>query len=369
MIGIPCNLPSHGQFTGVERYLIELLREMMRLPIPADTRFELYSSAPVTLFGALPTGWTNVVLPWRFKGWTHACLSFYLLRHAPTILFVPIHEIPYFTGRARVVATVHDIAFAIVPNCYAPREVRRQHWALRHVIKKASHLLAVSNSTKQDLIRVLQVPESKISVTQLASASTLVRPDQSKTESVLQAFHVTYKNYILYVGRLEHKKGIVEFLRVFDQYKKAQGLGDPLHLVLVGKFGYGEQDIKKILEILGRTDIHIVGFVDDEKMSALFAGARAFVFPTRYEGFGIPLLEAMQFDLPILTTDLAITREVAGAAALYASHDDVGAWIRNLHQVMRNAEVEELLVDAAKQQRGKFSWTRTARETMEALSK
>lgn len=368
VIGIPVNLPSHRQFTGVERYVIELLRSMMKMTLPAGVRVELYSSEPITLFGELPQGWSNVVLPWKYKGWTLFRLSWHMWRHAPDILFIPIHEVPFVTGRAKVVSTIHDIAFAVVPQVYPRKAVRRQWAALRRALRKSDHVLSVSESTKQDLMRIVGVDQSKISTTSLAP-STSLRPGNNP-ESIrrtLQKYRVPYNQYLLFVGRLEYKKGIPELLRIFDAYKKAQGIGDPLQLVLVGKYGFGESIIKDILKELGRDDIKVLGFVEDEELVDLFDGARAFVFPTRYEGFGIPLLEAMYFDLPILTTDLPVAREVVGPAALFAPPGDTAAWLRIIRQVTHREDVVQMLVEAGRVQRAKFSWEKTAQETWRAL--
>lgn len=367
-IGIPFNLPSHGKFTGVERYLIELVRAMMKLPLPEGVRFELYSAQPITVLGEFPQGWSNIIVPWNFKGWTHIRMSLYFLRHAPDVLFVPVHEIPFYTGKSKIVATVHDIAFAIVPEVYPEKDVKRQMWAITRLLKRAEHILTVSQSTKDDLMRVMQVPSERMTVTQLASTSELMPPSDEELQKILTSYRLGQKQYLLYVGRLEHKKGILELLRVFDEYKKSQGVGDPLHLVMIGKYGYGEADIRRELAALNRADIHVLGFVEDSTMAALLAAARAFIFPTRYEGFGIPLLEAMQFDLPILTTDLPITREVAGAAALYARAGDIGEWVVILRQLLRDPEVEQMLVEVGRAQRQKFAWEKTARATLAAIT-
>ena len=367
-IGIPFNPPAHGQPTGVERYVFELLRALMDIPIPVNTRIELYSATPLTIFGELPDGWTNVVLPWRLKGWTHMRLSWFLCMNPPDALFIPAHEIPYRTSRkTKIIATVHDLAFAIVPEVYPPKERKRQWWALRQLIKRSAHILAVSQSTKQDLMSVAQVPEEKITVTPLAATRVLARPNPEVQRKTLQEFRLRHGQYIIFVGRLEYKKGILELLRIFDAYKRAQGIGDPLQLVLVGKYGFGEAEIKRLLGRLARHDIHILGYVNDTTLSCLLNGARGFIFPTRYEGFGMPLLEAMQLGIPVLTTDLPVTREVAGVAALYAPANDVASWLRIMQQLLRNEDVSKILIEAGKIQYQKFTWEETAKITATIL--
>ena len=114
--GIDVNALARERYTGTERYVLELMHEMMRVPLEADERVWLYSSRRVEALGELPQGWEWRILKWPGKGWTHIRLSWELLRRPPSVFFSPAHEIPLLHRRAKIVNTVHDIAFEIVPE-------------------------------------------------------------------------------------------------------------------------------------------------------------------------------------------------------------------------------------------------------------
>ncbi|RMD50913.1 hypothetical protein D6827_03215, partial [Candidatus Parcubacteria bacterium] len=161
--GIPVNGLLTGKKTGVENYALFLLKEMMRSPLLSDEQVILYASREVEELNPLPAGWHWRLLPWRGKGWTHLRLARELALHRPDVLFVPMHEVPIFTG-FKTVATVHDIAFYFYPKTYSLRERLRQELSLWRIVKTADRIIAVSENTANDLKKVYGVPSDMIVV-------------------------------------------------------------------------------------------------------------------------------------------------------------------------------------------------------------
>ena len=181
---------------------------------------------------------------------------------------------------------------------------------------KATKLLAISEATKNDLVELAHADATKIVVTPLAvNASDFTVTPEQKSE-VLNRYRLSAGKYFLYVGRLETKKNVVTLLRAFAELKKDLGVGHPIELVLAGKWGYGEEAIKQTLAV-NNNGVRVLGFTPEEDLASLYSGALAFCFPSLYEGFGMPVLEAAAAGTPVIASDIPALREVMGDAAVF----------------------------------------------------
>jgi glycosyltransferase involved in cell wall biosynthesis len=371
LIAIDANVLTRKNRTGTEWYVFELLQEMMKLPLAAEEKIILYTSAPLEdeVFKSLPAGWSIQILKWNLKkGWTHGRLSWELTRRSPDIFFSPAHEVPLRHGEAKIITTVHDIAFRIVGGVYSKKGQKRHAWATARALKLADRILTVSETTKNDLIRVYKHPEDKITATPLAVRAGEFHVDDEVISATLHKYRLAKKRYIFTVGRVEKKKNIATLITAFGEYKKARGIGDPFELIIGGSPGFGIEEIKYAYKNSGATDkIRFLGYVPQEDVAPLIAGARFYAFPSYYEGFGIPALEAMAAGTPLAASDIPALREVAGEAALFASPTNTAAWTKNITRLARD---EELCADLAAKGRARmkeFSWTRTAQQTLAAI--
>lgn len=368
LYGIEVNALTLDKKTGVERYVDCLLRAMMAVPLQEGDRVRLYVAKRPQNIPELPAGfeWRELgfALP---KGWTHLRLSWELFRSPPDVFFNPSHEVPMFVAkRTRVVSTVHDLAFRRVPDAYPPKGRRRQELAIARAVKKAKRLLAISEATKRDLVELVHADPAKVVVTPLAVHAEDYAVTSSAMDDVLQRYRLAPQRYVLFVGRLETKKNIVTLLRAFSEVKKELGVGHPLELVLAGKWGYGEAAIRQTLVAKGE-GVRVLGFTPDEDVAALYAGALGFCFPSRYEGFGMPVLEAAAAGVPVIASDIPALREVMGDAALYAPATDVVAWTGALRRLVFEPELRAACVEKGRARVALFSWELTAKKTWEAL--
>ncbi|MBU0614450.1 glycosyltransferase, partial [Patescibacteria group bacterium] len=179
IIGIDANALAREKFTGTERYVLELLRAMQEQPLESGEQVHLYVSRPLQEFKNLPAGWKQVVLKWPPKKiWTHARLSLRLLISPPDIFFSPAHEIPLLHRRCKIITTIHDIAFRIMPEVYSEKNRKRQEWAVGRAILQSKKILTVSNTTKKDLINYYRAAEAVICPTPLG-----IHPERLQVKS------------------------------------------------------------------------------------------------------------------------------------------------------------------------------------------
>lgn len=365
--GIVCDALNLPHKTGVERYLFSLLTSMMEHPLLADERVLLYvSKIPTTAF-ILPSGWEWRVISSPLPGWTHLRLSWEQFRHPPQVLFVPAHEVPLYTySKTRVVTTIHDVAFKYFPAAYEPVVLRRQAWAVQHAIRYAKKIITVSETTKHDLENFWHVSFDRLRAIPLAVDANQYTLDQNIIDEVLLRYRLSAGKYFFYLGRLESKKNVATLIRAFVELKRQLGVGSPIQLVLAGKFGYGAEAIKYELNQAG-ADVHVLGFVSDADAAALLKGSLALCYPSLYEGFGLPILEAFAAGVPVLASDIPSSREVAANAALFVKPDDTPGFVRALQTLVHEPQTRADLVARGTIRLADFSWQKTAAKTWEVL--
>ncbi len=365
--GIDAHLLLRKQKDGVPRYAAMLLDAMMKQPLNDDERVVLYANGAKPEELVLPTGWSWKVLHWPIpRGWTHGRLSLEMLLWPPSVLFVPGHEVPMFMRSSiSAVTTVHDIAFKTLPEVYEPAAVRRQELAVRRAIGRARTLLVPSNATKSDLIHEYHVDAGRILVTPLAPTLPIT---DLEANDVLRRYQVSDGQYIFAMSRLEKKKNTLLLVRAFAALKRKLGHAHPLTLVLGGPFGFGEREIRRaIVEEQIVNDVRLPGYLNDADASVLLRHARCFAFPSRAEGFGIPILEAMHHGTPVVASNIPSSLEVAGDAALLVSQNDISAFTRGLEMFVHDSALCERYRQAGFARVQAFSWDRCAIETWKAL--
>ncbi len=266
--------------------------------------------------------------------------------------------------RTAIVTTVHDVAFATNPAVYDPSSRQRQERAVHHALRRAMILLTPSHATKHDLESHYHVASDRIVVTPLAPTM----PRSSKDASdVLRTFQIGAGQYVLSLSRLEKKKNTAMLIRAFANVKRKLGVGNPLTLVLAGTFGYGKEGILRIIREEQIEDaVRLPGYVSDDDASVLLANALCFAFPSIAEGFGIPVLEAMEHGAPVIASSIPVMREVCGDAAVLVSPNDIRALALAILR-MTDTHVRDEYREKGLQHYSKFSWTTSAHATWEAL--
>ncbi|MFQ6100789.1 MAG: glycosyltransferase family 4 protein [Anaerolineae bacterium] len=299
--------------------------------------------------------------PWRMLVWLgqlgHIGFDRLLpgaeLFHATEHLLLPLRGIP-------TVLTVHDLIFRHLPAHHKPLNRWYLNAGLPFYCRRATHIIAISECTRRDLIAAYDVPPEKVTVIYEAADSRF-RPQPPETVAAVQARYGLPERYLLFVGTIEPRKNLARLLGSFEAVH-AEGLTDGL--VIVGRRGWLYGDFFARLERSPVRDAVIFpGYVPDEHLPALYAGAQALALPSLYEGFGLPVLEAMACGTPVACSDTSSLPEVAGDAALLFNPNEVESITAALRRLLRDADLRTDLRRRGFEQAARFSWKRVAAET------
>ncbi len=283
-------------------------------------------------------------------------------RSRADILHQPGFSVPIVAGRP-VVVTVHDI-IAITSGQDLPMGSKLYfgRW-MPFSYRFASHIIADSHHTKRDLVEYLGINPGKITVVHLAAAE-LYRPssDRQQLATVTERFQ-TGERFLLHVGTISPRKNLEFLVRVFAKLKPS--LTEPTKLVITGKRGWHfNQLFALIKELALETDVVFTDYVTDEEKAALYNAATVVVLPSLYEGFGFPVLEAMACHTPVVASNRSSIPELVGDAGILLDPTDDAGWVRALGDLLGNEREQQRLVKLGIDQAARFSWERTARETM-----
>jgi glycosyltransferase involved in cell wall biosynthesis len=358
LIAIDASSANKPEKTGVEWYAYRLIEAMKKIPLLDGERVVLWARMPLEgALGTLPAGWSSKVLGWPLKkGWMQGRVTMEVGLTKPDVLFVPSQGLPRLLPKATV-TTIHDLGFLRVPDAYDPQVLSKLERTTADAAARATALLTVSDFSRQEISAAYQVPAERIVVTPLAGTwdADVVSDGVSRP-------------YFLFVGRLEKKKNVAGLVRAFDAFKRTRGAMDPFELVLAGAPGYGFDEIEAFVRASPyKNAIRLVGYAETSDLKTLMSEATAFCFPSLYEGFGIPLVDAFASGTPVIAADIPSLREVAGDAALFVPPADVEGWASAMRRVADEPALREELTAKGSARASRFSWDETARLTWEAI--
>jgi glycosyltransferase involved in cell wall biosynthesis len=358
-IAIDASRVSVAERTGTERYSYELLAALARVD-----RWNSYTLYTNGLPAALPPLGPNFALrsiPLR-RLWTHARLGPALAGDRPDLLFVPAHVVPLVHPPS--VVTIHDLGYLSFPAAHTARRRLELHLTTRWSLRAARQVIAISQATKDDLLRHYGADPARVSVVH-HGLSAGFRPAEPPAVAAARARHGLAAPYLLYVGTVQPRKNLQRLIEAFALV--AAEYAD-LSLVIAGRRGWLTEAIERRAGQLGLASrVRFLGYLPDEDLPALLSGAAAFVFPSLYEGFGMPVLEAMACGAPVLTASDSSLPEVAGDAALLVDPTDVHAIAAGLRQIVGDERLRADLRARGLARAAAFTWERCARETLAVL--
>lgn len=421
-IGIDASRANKKHKTGTEWYAYYLIREFAK--IDSENEYVLYTNKPL-LGGLMDLGESGEVLDlsrkieydsegyqilksphnnfkakvlkWPFEYfWTLGGLSLEMIYNRPDVLFVPSHVLPLFRPKKTVV-TIHDIGFIKDSSLFDKEEIgpndswlRRiiniatkiltlgkyeansydyLRWSTRYALKKATKIITVSHFSKMEISGSYNLNNGKIEVISNGYNDKLYKKidDKDKVASVLSEFGIDFP-YFFYIGRLEKKKNIVNLVEAYailkDKYRDIEH-----KLVLVGDASYGYDEIKYMTREFDIVDDVIMpGWVEEELLPYFYAGSSAFVFPSKYEGFGIPLLQSMACQTPIAASRVSSIPEVAGEAAIYFHPDFALSIADAMYRLIKDDQHVKTIISKGSQRVKSYSWAKCAKETHSLIS-
>jgi glycosyltransferase involved in cell wall biosynthesis len=306
---------------------------------------------------------------WPFF-WTQLRLSFAIHQEKPDVLWMPMHNIPYFRPHnLKTVVTIHDLAFKYFPECFTRLELWKLNFLASLAIGKCDKLITISESSKRDILKFYPgITEDKIKVIYhgfdggvFAGEREFEKEKEIKKELKIEG------RYILYIGAIQPRKNISTLITAFEKLKKEKNNSD-LRLLLAGEKAWLWEDVfKQIEKSPYKSDIIAPGRIKFEKIGHLMRGAEVFCFPSLYEGFGIPVLEAFSARVPVVCAENSSLPEVGGDAAQYFKGEDVFDLTEKLRQVLENKDLRKKLIEKGLVRAQKFSWEKCARETLAYL--
>jgi len=371
VIGIDASRANKDNKTGTEWYSWHLIEEFKKIISPDDKVF-LYTNTPLKGdLGKCPENFTEKILRWPPKYlWTQLRLWWELFLNPPDVLFVPAHTIPFLPipRRCKVVVTVHDVGFRHFPDLYKPIQVWYHELTMKKIKKRADVILTISQFSKNEIMRYYGIAEERIKISYLGydqdKYNTEEKVGGEPRLGVLDKYKIT-SPYLLYVGRLEKKKNIGNIVKSFALIKERFS---DLKLVLAGNSGNQFEAIKEIIKNQKlENEIILPGYVEAQDLPPLIKGAAIFLFPTLYEGFGLPILEAMACGTPVITSDIEPHREVAGGAAALVDPYNPQSLADKIAEILDNPDYRQSLIAGGQKRSAEFSWGKTALATLKIL--
>lgn len=338
--------------TGVENYSYFLINELAK---QAPDNITLISPKKINL--PVP----QIIIPFP-RLWTQIRLSLKLLNNKQIDnLFIPSHVMPIIHPKNTTI-TIHDVAFKRFPNSYGLLSRWYLNWGTKFAVKHAKQIIVPSKTTRDDLIKFYKANSQKISIIPLGFEpdTTEITPDE--IDEALGQYHLNPRHYFLFVGRIETKKNLGVLIQAFEEIHKKHPY---LKLVLAGKSGVGGNEILKSIQ---DKSIIVTDYVDDKTKVILYRHCLAFVFPSLFEGFGLPLLEAMSAHVPIITSQIPTSYEIAKDNALFFNPDDNETLIHHMKILAEQKELWGELIKNHDETLKKYSWEKCTKKTLEILS-
>lgn len=392
-IGIDISRIADAARTGTEHYTYELLAALACRD--RYNQYILYCNRPPAALPPLGPNFTLRRIPFP-RLWTHARLSAEVAARPPDLLFIPAHVVPLGVPLRglRTVVTVHDLGYLHVPDAHT--RAQRLYLRLSTVwsARVAWRVIAISGATRDDLTRFAGVPIEKVAVVHHGVAPRFrpverpkmvaavvrrygVAVDQGAEEqrntgteeqAVGEAGERGIPPYFLYVGTVQPRKNLVRLIEAYASFVHLQHPSPIPQLVIAGKRGWLTEAIERRASELGVADqVRFTGYVANDDLPALLSGALAFVFPSLYEGFGMPVLEAMACGTPVLTSTTSALPEVAGDAALLVDPDSTAAIAAGLARLAGDPALRDDLSARGRARAATFTWDSCADRTLAVL--
>jgi len=397
LIGMDGNEANVEKRVGVGEYSFELLKQFKEYQISSfdfaqdkNIKFQIYlKDKPREDLPEESARWKyRIVGP--SKLWTQIGLPFdlYFHKQRPDVFFTPSHYAPRFSPIPTVIS-IMDLSYIHFPDLFKKSDLYQlKNWTA-YSVRNAKKILTISQASKDDIIKEYKVPEDKVVVTY---PGIKVKSQMSKIKSAIQNSKLLKERYniegkyILFVGTLQPRKNIMRLVEAFSKvihyYSSSErkrveksnkdefstSSNNKLQLVVVGKKGWMYEDILKAPKKFGvEKKVKFLDFVPDEDMEEFYKHALFFILPSLYEGFGLPVLEAMKYGCPVITSNVSSLPEAGGDAAIYVDPENVDDIASKIKRVLKDTKLREVMIKKGYAQVKKFSWEKTARKTLKVL--
>lgn len=366
LIGIDASRATTAQRTGTENYALYLTQALIEIGSPHHFRLYFNQAPPPGLFSA-NSAVEQCVIPFP-RLWTHVRLGLELRKRPPDVLFVPSHVLPMFY-RGPSVVTVHDLGYLVYPQAHTSFQRWYLDWSTRLNARKADYIIADSKATRTDLKRFYGTSIDRVQVAYPAG-SKLQRVSDEVVLAGCRDRYRTGRRYVLYLGSLQPRKNLPGLVRAFAQAVHSLGLAPDITLVLAGRQGWLPEDLTGIARDEGIAErLVLTGYVSESDLPALLSGSLVFVLPSFYEGFGLPVLEAMSCGVPVICSDVSSLPEAAGDAAILIDPGDTAALAEAIACACTDEQLRRGMIERGYAQAARFSWRSCAEQVLQTIEK
>lgn len=365
MIGFDGSRAFKADKTGTETYSYQLLTALAKLD--KKHQYIVYIRPGVEV-GRWPENFHFKTINFS-RWWTQVGLAAKTFTDSLDLLFIPAHTLPIIRKPGlKTVITVHDLGSEYLPAMHQVKQRLYLSFMQKFQLKTASKIIAVSKATKQDLINRIGIEPNKITVIYEGYDEKLFRPIKSLSRAKsrddilvnsLRQYGLDRDKYFVFVGTVQPRKNLARLIEAFAL------LGGKLRLVIAGQKGWLSDEIYLLPKKLGiEARVKFLGYVPEKDLPALYSQALALVFPSLFEGFGLPILEAQACGCPVITSKVSSMPEVAGKGAVYVNPYSIEDIIRGLKEIRQS---KDKLIKAGFENVNRFSWQKCARETLQVL--
>lgn len=267
----------------------------------------------------------------------------------------------------KVLSVITDLAVFRMPEVYRLSRVLLWKRQYRMLCSRADRFVAISEFTKREMTELLGIPAQNIRVVYCAAPEHIAQICSPATLNALRMKYRLPERFVLFVGNFNPRKNLERLIAAFDQMKQRSGLR--VSLVIAGGQGWKFDPSIALRGVSSAKDILFLGYVPDEEIAALYSAAELFVFPSLYEGFGIPVIEAQKCGTPVLTSNTSALPEVGGDGAVYADPMNVAELAQKMETLLQSQTLQESLIAKGKENAARFSWTESARQLTDYIER
>ncbi len=364
IIGVDARPVSYPPLTGIGVYLNNLLQAIQELD--EENHYYLISNKAIN-FEVVNPQWKKIEgrFPQRMIStlWMQCCIPHIASKLKLDLFWGPRHQLPLFMPKnIKTVLTIHDIVHVLFPHTMNLPTLITERLLMKQSIRRADYVIADSISTASGIQEHYQTEPTSIGVVYPGAPAFA-----EHIHSPISADEKLPQKFFLFVGTLEPRKNLKAILSAFALLDADR---EDVDLVIVGNIGWKSKDAINLLGMhRHRNRIHLAGYVDDARLSFIYQNALCLLYPSLYEGFGFPILEAMNYGVPVITSNVSSMPEVAGDAALLIDPNDEKGLADAMKRILVNDEIRKIMISKGYERVKKFSWKRCAEETLDTFEK
>lgn len=372
--------------TGTENYSFQLLKNLASLD--KENLYKVFIRPGAKVEIKFPSNFQVELIDFS-RFWTQAGLSLETFQTKLDVLFVPSHTLPLIRKPGlKTVVTVHDLGAEYLPRMHQLKQRLYLNWITKFQLRSATKIIAVSKATKEDLIKRVGIEPKRIEVIYEGVDREVFKPVKGEIlRNTLKYFDIEEKKYFLFVGTIQPRKNLERLILAFHKFlsrsntangqvlsskyyvsrEKTEEKRNPLQLVLVGGKGWLADEIYELPKKLRIEEkVKFLGRVEDEDLPALYSGALALTFPSLFEGFGLPILEAFTSECPVITSNYSSMSEIASDSAFLVNPESVEEISKGMEFFLKEENRQDFIKKGLNRVK-LFTWEKCARETLKVL--